>query len=80
MYNSNFYKYYRSGRTDRDGTYFKLGNINFRDSLNSFMFEIAPLYSTYYDNKVARIIANELLDLYNSFHWMKFRAGSRTTF
>jgi hypothetical protein len=25
------------------------------------MFEIAPLYSTHYDNKVARIIANELL-------------------
>jgi len=32
--------------------------------LNSFVFEIDPLFSTYYDNKVARIIANELLYTY----------------
>lgn len=64
IYNSDFYRYYRSGRTDRDETYFRLGNINFHDGLNSFAFEIDPLFSTYYDNKVARIIANELLYSY----------------
>ena len=64
IYNSDFYRYYRSGRTDRDETYFRLGNINFHDGLNSFVFEIDPLFSTYYDNKVARIIANELLYTY----------------
>ncbi|WP_299177844.1 RteC domain-containing protein [uncultured Chryseobacterium sp.] len=62
--NSDFYRYYRSGRTDRDETYFRLGNINFHDGLNSFVFEIDPLFSTYYDYKVARIIANELLYIY----------------
>ncbi|MGV6944059.1 RteC domain-containing protein [Sphingobacterium kyonggiense] len=62
--NSDFYRYYRSGRTDRDETYFRLGNINFHDGLNSFVFEIDPLFSTYYDYKVARIIANELLYTY----------------
>ncbi|WP_215250648.1 RteC domain-containing protein [Escherichia coli] len=31
IYNSDFYRYYRSGRTDRDETYFRLGNINFHD-------------------------------------------------
>ena len=41
-----------------------MGNINFHDGLNSFVFEIDPLFSTYYDNKVARIIANELLYTY----------------
>ncbi|WP_458252044.1 RteC domain-containing protein [Sphingobacterium siyangense] len=61
IHNSDFYRYYRSGRTDRDETYFRLGNINFHDGLSSFVFEIVPLFSTYYDNKVARIIANELL-------------------
>ncbi|WP_409415766.1 RteC domain-containing protein [Flavobacterium sp. PS2] len=60
IYNSDFYRYYRSGRTDRDETYFRLGNINFHEGLNSFVFEIDLLFSTYYDNKVARIIANEL--------------------
>lgn len=64
IYYSDFYRYYRSGRTDRDETYFRLGNINFHDGLNSFAFEIDPLFSTYYDNKVARIIANELIYTY----------------
>jgi len=41
-----------------------LGNINFHDGLNSFVFEIDPLFSTYYDYKVAWIIANGLLYTY----------------
>lgn len=62
--NSDFYRYYRSGRTDRDETYFKLGKINYHDGLNSFVFEIDPLFSTYYDYKIGRIIANDLLYTY----------------
>jgi len=62
--NSDFYRYYRSGRTDRDHTYFKRGNINYHDGLNSIVFEIAPEFSTFYDYKTARIIANELLYTY----------------
>jgi len=59
--NSDFYRYYRSGRTDRDEQYFMLGNINYYDGLNSFVFEIDPKFSTYFDYKVAKIIGNELI-------------------
>lgn len=62
--NSDFYRYYRSGRTDRDHTYFKRGNINYHDGLNSIVFEIDPAFSTFFDYKVARIISNELLYTY----------------
>jgi hypothetical protein len=59
--NSDFYRYYRSGRTDRDEQYFTLGKINCYDGLNSYVFEIDPQFSTYFDYKVAKIIANELV-------------------
>lgn len=62
--NEDFYRYYRAGRTDRDHTYFKLGNINYHDGLKSGVFEIDLNFSTYYDNKIAHIIANELLYTY----------------
>lgn len=62
--NSDFYRYFRSGRTDKDEIYFRLGHINFYDGLNSFVFEIDTHFSTYYDYKIARIIANELLYTY----------------
>ena len=62
--NSDFYRYYRSGRTDRDETYFKRGNINYHDGLNSIVFEFDSTFSTFYDYKVARIISNELLYTY----------------
>lgn len=64
IFNSEFYRYYRSRRNDRDQTFFRLGNINLYDGLNSFVFEIDHHFSTYYDYKVARIIANDLLQNY----------------
>lgn len=62
--NSDFYRYYQSGRTDRDDIFFKRGNINYHDGLNSIVFEIDPTFSTFFDYKTARIIANELLYSY----------------
>lgn len=62
--NEDFYRYYRTGRTDRDHTYFRLGQINYHDGLKSAVFEIDLSFSTYYDNKIAYIIANELLYTY----------------
>ncbi|HEU4495705.1 MAG TPA: RteC domain-containing protein, partial [Flavobacterium sp.] len=62
--NEDFYRYYRAGRTDRDHTYFRLGQINYHDGLKSGVFEIDLSFSTYYDNKTAYIIANELLYTY----------------
>ncbi|CAI9686966.1 hypothetical protein EAVNVH72_03549 [Elizabethkingia anophelis] len=62
--NEDFYRYYRAGRTDRDHTYFRLGQVNYHDGLKSGVFEIDLSFSTYYDNKIAHIIANELLYTY----------------
>lgn len=62
--NSEFFRYYRSGRTDLDHQYFELGKINFNGGLNSYVFEIDPHFSTYYDYKVSRIIASELMYAY----------------
>lgn len=62
--NEDFYRYYRAGRTDRDQTYFRLGKINYHDGLKSGVFEIDLSFSTYYDNKIAHIIANEMLYSY----------------
>ncbi|KPE52597.1 RteC domain-containing protein [Chryseobacterium indologenes] len=59
-----FYRYYRAGRVDRDNSYFMLGKINYYDGLNSGVFEIDLSFSTYYDNKIAHIVANELLYTY----------------
>ncbi len=57
IFNSEFYRYYRSGRTEKDNIYFRLGQINFYDGLNSFVFEIDTHFSTYYDYKIARIMS-----------------------
>lgn len=62
--NSDFYRYYKSGRTDRDNEFFRLGKLNLPIGLNSFVFEIDSQFSTYYDYKVSHIIANELLYTY----------------
>ncbi|MBZ4036711.1 RteC domain-containing protein [Flavobacterium sp. 17A] len=61
---SHFYRYYRSGRTDRDQEYFMRGKINYRDGLKSYVFEIDHRFSTYYDSKAARIMANDLIYTY----------------
>lgn len=61
IYNSDFYRYYRSGRTDMDHMFFQRGKINLQLGLNSFAFEMDTNFSTYYDFKVAKIISNELL-------------------
>jgi len=58
---SDFYWYYRSGRSDKDNSYFRLGNINFFDGVDSFFFEVDIEFSTYYDYKAAQIIAMDLL-------------------
>jgi len=58
---SDFYRYYRSNRTDLDDRFFRLGNIEFYSGLNSVAFEMDPQFSTYYDYKVSRIISDDLL-------------------
>lgn len=61
---SDFYRYYRSKRTDLDDRFFRLGNIEFYGGLNSVVFEIDAQFSTYYDYKISRIISDDLLYQY----------------
>lgn len=58
---TEFYRYYRLGRSDWDHQFFQLGKIDLHDGVSSFFFEIDTDFSTFYDYKVARIIASELL-------------------
>jgi|SRR5690606_37016604 len=58
--NCLFYRYYRSGRIDRDEELFIRGQINIDNGLNSHIFESDHRFSTYFDYKVARIIGDEL--------------------
>jgi hypothetical protein len=57
----NFYRYYRSGRRDRDKEFFQRGQLHFSSIVDSFYFEMDKLYSSYYDHLVAKIIAHDLL-------------------
>lgn len=58
---SDFYRYVKSGRTDLDEKYYRLGQIDIMEGLNSYVFEIDQHFSTYYDYKVAHIQADDLL-------------------
>ncbi len=59
--NSEFYRYYRSGSRAKDDVYFTRGKMDFNSGLQSHFFESDPMFSTYYDYKVSRIIENDLL-------------------
>ena len=64
---SEFYRYYRSGRRDKDESYFMRGNIDWQQGLSNWVFEIDTRFSTYYDYELARIIASDLL--YEYLHY-----------
>ncbi|MDM1461746.1 RteC domain-containing protein [Myroides odoratimimus] len=61
---NEFYRYYNANRIDKDIEYFTLGKTDLLIGINSFIFEIDSLFSTYYDYKIARIIAHDLLQNY----------------
>jgi hypothetical protein len=60
----DFYRYYRSGRTDKDADYFLREQVHYATVLDSFYFEMDSQYSTYYDHLVARFIAQDLTYVY----------------
>lgn len=62
--NLDFYKYYRTGSNYLDHKYFVRGKHDIRLTLDTFHFETDPLFSTSHDFKVAKIIANDLLQVY----------------
>ena len=62
--NLDFYQYYRSGSTVYDEYYFVRGKADLRLCTDSAQFDKDPNFSTGYDYKVAKIIANEMLPIY----------------
>lgn len=59
-----FYQYYRTNSTYLDEKYFLRGKPDIRIIADNFSFETDPQFSTSYDFKVAKILANELFRIY----------------
>ena len=60
----DFHQYYRSGSTVYDTYYFTRGNVDPKLCTDSSRFNCDLEFSTVYDFKVAKIIANEMLRIY----------------
>ena len=59
-----FYKYYRINNSFFDEKLFVRGKHDIKLSLDNFYFETDQGFSTSHDYKVAKIIANDLIQLY----------------
>jgi len=62
--NLEFYKYYRTNSTHLDNKYFVRGKHDIKLSLDTYYFEADHNFSTSHDYKVAKIIANDLIQVY----------------
>jgi len=62
--NLDFYKYYRTKSTYLDYKYFVRGSFDVKQSLDNFYYEADLNFTTSHDFKVAKILANDLLQLY----------------
>ncbi|MBN8789788.1 MAG: RteC domain-containing protein [Terrimonas sp.] len=62
--NLDFYKYYRSNNSFLDEKFFVRGKHDVRLWLDTFYFEADHRFSTSHDYKVAKIIANDLIQVY----------------
>lgn len=60
----DFYRYYRSGASYLDAAYFVRGKPDTEQYLETFYYERDSQFSTNCDFKVARIIANDMLQAY----------------
>ncbi|SFB86439.1 RteC protein [Parapedobacter composti] len=62
--NLDFYKYYRSNNSFLDEKMFLRGNHDIKLWLDTYYFQSDPSFSTSHDYKVAKIIANDLIQVY----------------
>ena len=62
--NLELYQYYRSKATTYDTYYFMRGKADIRLCCDSFQCDRDPMFSTGYDHKIAKILANEMLQIY----------------
>lgn len=75
--NLDFYQYYRSGSTVYDEYYFVRGKADLRLCTDSAQFDKDPNFSTGYDYKVAKIIANEMLRIYLNKKLIKLETDAK---
>lgn len=73
--NIEFILYYRSGKTILDEYYFLRGRKELELNLESFYFERDPRFSTNFDFKIARILANDMLGAYLHCELVKIKQG-----
>lgn len=62
--NLEFYTYFRTNSTYLDHKYFVRGKHDIKLSLDTFYFETDHCFTTSHDYKVAKIIANDLIQIY----------------
>lgn len=62
--NLEFYKYYRTNNTFVDDKFFVRGTYDIKLSLDTIYFETDHRFSTSHDYKVAKIMANDLIQVY----------------
>ena len=74
--NLDFYQYYRSHSTIHDEHYFLRGRTDIRLCTDSAQFDKDPNFSTGYDYKVAKILANEMLRIYLNKRLQKLECDS----
>lgn len=74
--NLDFYQYYRSHSTIHDEHYFLRGRTDIRLCTDSAQFDKDPNFSTGYDYKVAKILANEMLRIYLNKKLQKLESES----
>ena len=75
--NLDFYQYYRSHSTLYDEYYFDRGKSDLRLCTDSAQFDKDPNFSTGYDYKVAKIIANEMLRIYLNKRLVKLETNTQ---
>lgn len=75
--NLDFYQYYRSSSTVYDEYYFVRGKSDLRLCTDSTQFDKDPNFSTGYDYKVAKIIANEMLRIYLNKRLVKLETNNQ---
>lgn len=75
--NLDFYQYYRSHSTMYDKYYFVRGKADIRLCADSAQFDKDPNFSTGYDYKVAKIIANEMLRIYLNKRLVKLETNTQ---
>lgn len=75
--NLDFYQYYRSNSTVYDEYYFLRGKNYIRLCTDCAQFDKDPNFSTGYDYKVAKIIANEMLRIYLNKRLIKLETDNQ---